>query len=160
MSARILSPIAEFLEQNPDNEIAKSVLAPTYYRNPTPFLPFITERLRSTYFSHAKVSIVPYTLDPLKTCFIDFEREMLLFIIDRVKRADREGYFPPDLIAWIDLLCRLRSRYRHAYYSVHPDHYTGKLVDPALIELGLSGIGAIPIAALPDMGALTGAEQP
>ena len=68
---------------------------------------------------------------------------------ERVNRADREGYFPPDLIGWMNLLCRLRMRYRLAYFAVHPDPYTERPVEPALIDLGLSGLEAMPFASRP-----------
>jgi hypothetical protein len=88
-------------------------------------------------------------LDPLATRRLDFERDILLFLIERVKRADGEGSFPPELIAGMNLLCRLRSRYRLAYFATHPEPHTGKPLNPALIEIGLDGLRSNPIAPLP-----------
>jgi hypothetical protein len=145
----VLNPIATFVEQHPQSDVTRSILAQTYHRDPAPFLPFIAERLFSTYLSRTGPAIVPYLLDPLAACLSDFERDIVAFIGERVRRADREGEFPPDLIAWLTLLPRLRARYDRAYYAHHPHRYTGKPVDPAITELGESGLNAIPIDPLP-----------
>ena len=63
----VLVPISEFMERHPESAVAQAVLAPTFHREPAPFLPFIVERLFSTYLSHARPAVVPLLLDPLKT---------------------------------------------------------------------------------------------
>jgi hypothetical protein len=145
----VLNPIAEFLEREPQSEAALSVFAPTFHYEPAPFLPFIIERLFSTYLSHAKPKVVAYPTDPLGSCRYDFERDIVSFVRNRVTRADREGYFPPDLIAWMRLLCRLRARYLYAYFADNPHHFSRKPVDRELIDIGLNGLNAIPIPPLP-----------
>ena len=65
-----------------------------------------------------------------------------------MRRADREGDFPPGLIAWMTLLPRLRARYDRAYYAHHPHRYTGKPVDPSITELAENELNAIPIDPL------------
>ena len=47
----VLNKIATFLESNPDDPVAKSVMEQTQYDDPLPFLPFIVERLLTTYLS-------------------------------------------------------------------------------------------------------------
>ena len=145
----VLNPIAEYLERYPESETAKSVSVPTYHYHATPFLPFIVERLLSTYLQHAQPRICARIRDPLESCRIDFERDVVAFVRHRVDRADRDGNFPADLIAWMGLMCRLRERYRHAYHASQPHFLSGRPIDRELIEIGEAGLDTIPIVPLP-----------
>ena len=145
----VLDPIARFLEKEPQSGSARAVFDPTFHYQPAPFLPFIVERLVSTYLARARPKVVAYPMDPLEGCRYDFERDLVNFIGGRVARADREGTFPPDLVAWMNLLCRLRARYLYAYVANGPHHFSGKPVGPELIEIGLRGLNDVPVAPLP-----------
>lgn len=93
---RLLLPIAQFIEANPDHPACRAILGPTvHYIESTPFLPFMIERLFSSYLSlHAeRLSIRAFARDPLQACFDDFERKLVSRIRSRIDDADRTGVF-------------------------------------------------------------------
>ena len=57
----VLLPIAELLEEQPESDAARTVMTRTRYLGvePTPFLPFVIERLFSTYLSLNRPSSGP-----------------------------------------------------------------------------------------------------
>jgi hypothetical protein len=130
----VLIPIARLLETEPESDAARGVMANTQHLRPTPFLPFIIERLFSTYLSLRNPSARPYRIDPVAHCANDFERDIVMFVKDRVTRADREGDFPPDLKQWMRFLRRLRRRFAIEHHSRHPYHDTGYLIPQEAVE--------------------------
>jgi len=94
----ILLPIAEFLEREPNHAVAKSVMVDTQHTVPAPFLPFIIERLFSTFLSSKNKLIVrSYPMNPMGACLNDFEREAVRYFEKTVREADRQKSFPPEL---------------------------------------------------------------
>lgn len=89
----ILKPIAEFVERNPDHPTTQSVLEPTQHTDPTPFLPFIVERLFSSFLSDPSRVITSkgYPLDPPQSCFNDFEKNIVANRKEEIDAAESPG---------------------------------------------------------------------
>lgn len=119
----VLDPIAVFLEQHPDAPEARAVFEAANYMVDAPFLPFITERLFSTYLSlHPGLKVVPYhdaDRDPLQQCTSGFRREVVGHMRSRVDQADAENRFSPELIAEQALFSRLSAMYHDMYFKLH-----------------------------------------
>ncbi|MBV1730985.1 MAG: hypothetical protein KUA38_01935 [Hydrogenophaga sp.] len=127
----VLNPIACFIEDHPESEVVRSVLQETSYLVAAPFLPFIVERLFSTYLSlHPEVRVVPYPMGEnaaLDYCLTDFQRTIVSHMIPLVKKADALQCYPVELIEKQRLFCKLAKKYNDVYFSVNKH--------PHLIEL-------------------------
>jgi hypothetical protein len=123
----VLLPIAEFLEKHPDDPISRDVLSPTLHSQPAPFLPFIVERLFSSFLSRPAhvLAARAYPLDLFKSCFNKFEKDMVVSVKDTIDAADRVGLFPDTLKNNMASRCRLWERYNRAYYWHQPHPYSG-----------------------------------
>jgi hypothetical protein len=132
----ILIPIAEFLEKYPDHSTSRSVLASTRYVNPVPFLPFIVERLFSTFLSQPSRKIIAkgYPQDPMQSCLNDFDQQIVAYRKDAIDAADRQVVFPDPLKRDMTFVCGLWQAYNLAYYSVHPHPHTGERFPPELAK--------------------------
>lgn len=118
----VLNRIALYLEGNPDSAVARAVMGETWHTDAAPFLPFIVERLFSTYLSFNPVRVAAFPIDnPEAYCMNDYERELLDYMRPRVEKADAEG-FTDELKSLQHVMCRLLVRYAHAYFSAnaHP----------------------------------------
>lgn len=74
----ILEPIAQFIEANQNLPLVRQLFDNTEHTSPSPFLPFIIERLFSTYLSfNPQLSIASYRLDPMALALNDMERHLV-----------------------------------------------------------------------------------
>lgn len=144
----VLHPIATFVEAHPGHPAVQRVMEGTFHTSPTPFLPFIVERLFSTWLVHARPAVRAIRLDPLVQAHSDYERDIVIAMRDRIDRADREDRFPPELIATLGLLIRLRRRFAMAYYAIHPHFNRGAPHPPELIEAALRELETQPVLKL------------
>jgi hypothetical protein len=123
----VLNPVASFLENHPESDVARSVLQETSYLVEAPFLPFIVERLFSTYLSlHPEIRVVPYPMDEkaiLDSCLTDFQRTVVAHMMPQVEKADSLESFPEELIETQRLFCRLSKKYNDVYFSVNKHPY-------------------------------------
>ncbi|MFM0065761.1 hypothetical protein [Paraburkholderia aspalathi] len=130
---KVLLPIATYLETQSTSEAARGVLEPTVHSDDAPFLPFIAERLFSTYLSLTpglKIAAYPIEGDRvLDYCVSDFERDIVRYMKDPIDTADKESTFPADRIALMDLLCVLSQKYVRAHFSFNPHPHTGQPID-------------------------------
>ena len=119
----VLDPIAHFLEANPDAPEARAVFDAAPYMVEAPFLPFITERLFSTYLSlHPELRAVPFHeagTDPLLHCSSEFRRDVVCHMRSRIDQADASNCFPQALIQEQALLSRLSTLYHHVHFQLH-----------------------------------------
>lgn len=121
----VLNPIAMFLETSPDHPAARSVMGDTWHTDSAPFLPFIVERLFSTFLSlrsHLKISAYPVD-DPLPYCLTDYEKELVAGLKPIV---DSEGSQSPELRAFQALCCRLLIRYSREHFAANAHPHSGK----------------------------------
>lgn len=129
---RTLVPIADFLEANPLHDAALAVMTDTTHTDPAPFLPFIVERLFSTYISLAPElprSAYRFNAQEIRDhCMNDFEK--LLFDRMRVKinEADASGVFQPALVDQMDTVCALWQKHFFDFYATRPHPHTGQPV--------------------------------
>jgi len=130
---KVLEPIATFLETQSDTEAARGVLEPTIHSDDAPFLPFVAERLFSTYLSlHRDVKVAAYPIEGdavLDYCVSDFEKDIVRYMQKPIEAADREPIFPAGQIELMNLLCMLSQKYVRAHFSFTPHPHTGQPID-------------------------------
>ncbi|MGF6939801.1 hypothetical protein OKW41_008963 [Paraburkholderia sp. UCT70] len=130
---KVLEPIATFLETQSGTEAARGVLEPTIHSDDAPFLPFVAERLFSTYLSlHPELKVAAYPIEGdqvLDYCVSDFEKDIVRYMQKPIDAADRAPVFPPEQIALMDLLCTLSQKYVRAHFSFTPHPHTGQPID-------------------------------
>lgn len=119
----VLDPIARFLETNPDAPEARAVFDAAPHTVEAPFLPFITERLFSTFLSlHPALKVVPFHdagRDPLRHCTTEFRREVVCHMRSRVDQADASNSFTLELIQEQALFSRLAALYHSVHFQLH-----------------------------------------
>lgn len=131
----ILVPIVEFLEKNPASKEALDVFEDTVHTEKAPFLPFIIERLFSTYLSeNPSIRVLPYPLydNMLDYCTSDFERDIVQYMKLEVDTADRSPGFSRNLFDLMYFLCNLHQKYFWDHFSVYPHPHTGRIVNRAI----------------------------
>jgi hypothetical protein len=118
----ILLPIAEFLETYPESAVGWAVLEQKTPPDFVAFLPYVIERLFSSYLSHRGSTIVcrGYPLDPVERCLTDFERRLVAEVRDEIDAADRAAHFSDELRAKMDTRCRSWKNFMDAYYAERP----------------------------------------
>jgi len=125
----VLVPIAEFLENNPSHEVSLAVLEETDHTERAPFLPFIIERLFSTFLSfNSDVKVAAYPLGPnamLEYCLTDFERDIVGYMRPLVDAAD-EYHMPAELARLMGMLSKVHQRYILAEFAHNPNPHSGK----------------------------------
>lgn len=126
----ILDPIARFLESFPDSLTARSVMERTWHTDGAPFLPFIVERLLSSFLaSHPDVNVAAFELpDVSNYCLTEFERELTMGIRPIVDAADSLTSFPPELRKFQELACRLNVMYAQEHFRSNAHPHTGRAV--------------------------------
>lgn len=129
----LLVPIAEFLENNPKHPAAISVMSKTIHTNSAPFLPFIIERLFSSYLSaNQQWSFGAYKMDGdavLNYCVNDYEKLLYKNMMPVVQEADLSGRFSPELISQMNMLCALWQNQFHDFFSMRPHPHIGKPIE-------------------------------
>lgn len=122
----VLDPIARYLETNTKSDVSRLVYSPTPHTDPAPVLPFIIERLLSTYLHDADMRVAAYKLDPFGACLNDFEREIYTALRHDVSAADELQHFPQALVEKMQFFTKLRQIYFTDIYriSAHPHSST------------------------------------
>lgn len=119
----VLDPVARYLEDHPRSAVTRAVLEPTTYLVAAPFLPFIAERLFSTYLSHhPELVVAPMDSQPghRPVEFTEFRHSVIAHLKHRVEASDAVQHFSEELKSDMALLSRLVGMYHTLYYSVHP----------------------------------------
>jgi hypothetical protein len=128
----VLDPIARYLESNPDSDVSKDVMIGTRHSSPAPFLPFIIERLFSTFLSFSpdlKVASYPLGADQaMEFCNNDFEVEIVSHTKPLVDAADANDEMSGELRSLLGLLCTLGQKYGVALYQSTPHPHTGETI--------------------------------
>lgn len=124
----VLVPIARFLEQQPNHPAAQSVMVPTYHTDHASYLPFVIERLFSTFLSlRPEVRSVCYPVDDvLPYCLCPSERELVLKMKTDVDAADRCQDYSEDLIESLREAAWINTREAKLYFQNHPHPHSGK----------------------------------
>jgi hypothetical protein len=128
----ILDKIVRFLEQNPDSAAARSVMDVTYHTDAAPFLPFIVERLFSTFLSlNEDVSVAAYEMEPsakFSSVFTQVEADIVEYMVPIVDKADAKGVFPDDLKQLQLLLMKNMTAYSELYMAQNAHRHSGRTV--------------------------------
>ncbi|SDQ32733.1 hypothetical protein SAMN05443245_0931 [Paraburkholderia fungorum] len=128
----VLLPIADFLDANPAHAAAVAVMTDTTHTDPAPFLPFIIERLFSTYISQrADLACAAYPFDDQERrdyCINDFEKLLFDRMRTKVDEADASATFSPLLIEQMDMVCALWQKHFFDFYASRPHPHTGQPV--------------------------------
>jgi hypothetical protein len=124
-----LDPIARFLENNPDDSVARDVVDPTEHYANAPFLPFIVERLFSTFLAlNPQIDVAhhtsPYTRI-MDLCDTEFEREIVREMMPVIDDCDAACYFPEEVIRMQKLHTSLFKKFVVEHYARHPHPHTG-----------------------------------
>ncbi|APA85629.1 hypothetical protein BJG93_09680 [Paraburkholderia sprentiae WSM5005] len=129
-----LLPIADFLEANPSHDAALGVMTDTLHTDPAPFLPFIIERLFSTYISlHPELPCSAYAFNAEEVrgyCINDFEKLLYSRMREKIDAADASGVFDAVLMDQMDTVCALWQQHFFDFYATRPHPHTGQTVQP------------------------------
>ncbi|EEA00972.1 conserved hypothetical protein [Burkholderia sp. H160] len=130
---RTLLPIANFLEANPSHNAALAVMTDTLHTDPAPFLPFIVERLFSTYISlHPELRCAAYEFNAEQIrnyCINDFERLLFDRMRSKIDVADASCGFDTVLVEQMDTVCALWQKHFFDFYANRPHPHTGQRVE-------------------------------
>ncbi|MDP2019740.1 MAG: hypothetical protein Q8L16_02470, partial [Hydrogenophaga sp.] len=126
----ILIPIAEFLQQQPNHPVAKLVMQGTYHTDKASFLPFIIERLFSTFISlHPEVSCKSYPiLDIRPYCLNEAEWEIATAMKPSIDAADKNSYFPIDLVESLSQAAISNTAQGKRFFLNNPHPHTGRVI--------------------------------
>ncbi|MCO1382562.1 hypothetical protein [Burkholderia multivorans] len=126
----VVEPIATFLEENPEHAVTRSVMGETWHSDAAPFLPFIVERLFSTFLAqHPQINVAAYPIDDvIPYCLTEYERELVTGMQPFIDAADARGEFPAELKAMQELACRLYVRYAHEHFATNVHPHTGRTI--------------------------------
>lgn len=127
-----LSPIAEFLENNPNHPVARAVMEQTTHTDPAPFLPFIIERLFSTFLSFNKeLDFISYEIEedriPLY-CTTNYEKLLYERMRDQINKADLNNKFSEPLISKMKLLTVLCQQHCNDFFAISAHPHSGKAI--------------------------------
>ena len=129
----VLDPIAKFLESSPSHPVALAAMTNTYHTDQAPFLPFIVERLFSTFLSlNADLKIAAYQFDSVDThCLNDIQRAMVACMKPTVDAADEAGHFDDKLIQHLQYICCREAELTKAHFLHNPHPHTGRTIQPS-----------------------------
>ena len=127
---QILEPIAQLLENNPEHPAAQAVTCQTFHSDPAPFLPFIIERLFSTFLSFSTdIKAQAYPLkNVLDYCLSEDEKDRILKIMPTIDAADQAGFFSEELLKTMWELVRDDTRVAKEHFSNNPHPHTGRVI--------------------------------
>jgi hypothetical protein len=130
----ILEPIARFLAEEPGHRASMQVLQSTFHTHPTPYLPFIIERLFSTFLTRQKdIRYVSYSFSLHDVihgyCLNEFEQLLVRRMGEEVSRADAADQHAPELVEKMDLLTCLHQRHYFDYFQTHVHPHTGQVME-------------------------------
>ncbi|MBN3808174.1 hypothetical protein [Paraburkholderia sp. Ac-20347] len=127
----VLNRIAVHIENNPQAPGVIAATRDTWHTDAAPFLPFIVERLFSTFLSlNTSLTVAAFDLPDVESyCLTDYERELVSGMQPVIERAEAAGRYPSDLVETQALLCRLYVRYAREHFAVNTHPHSGKTVD-------------------------------
>jgi hypothetical protein len=119
----VLLQIAKYLENNINSTVSKAVLLPTRHTGPAPYLPFIIERLFSTFLTmQPDLQCVAWKYSPdeiLNRCVSEYERILVSSICPITREADSHSVFPENIRNQMQLMCKLWQQHSWDYFSLH-----------------------------------------
>lgn len=129
----VLVPIASFLKNNPQSPVARAVLEPTSHTDPAPYLPFIVERLFSTFLSlNAQISRTAWQFTRTEThslCVNRYEKILFDSMYQHITDADKLNIFPDVIKDEMQVKCALWQEQFWTYFANHEHPHTGRTID-------------------------------
>lgn len=127
----ILVPISNFLDTEPDHPASIGILRTTQHTQPAPLLPFMVERLYSTWISlqnGLNIAAYPFDLQNMLDiyCKTDFKRLLVKQMHGMVDECDAQGHFPDPVRRRMSDMCALYSQHLFDYYEQRPHPHTGQ----------------------------------
>ena len=124
----ILCKLSQYIIKNPDCPAVIASLADTSHYDTTPYLPFITERLFTSFISKNKsIKSISYPLDPLEYCLDSYEKKLITNIKQKTIEADLKNIFSSSLVEEMRASCVLLAQHTDYYYKSYIHPHTGKL---------------------------------
>ncbi|GAA6140483.1 hypothetical protein [Hydrogenophaga sp. 5NK40-0174] len=128
----LLLPVARFMEANPAHPAVAHVLKRTYHTDEAPFLPFIMERMFSTFLSlnpqWRSASMPVPDMGPY--CLNEAEHQCALKMKPEIDQADKAGDFPPSLIQRMKLVCEANTEQAKHFFLTNPHPHSGRPIVP------------------------------
>jgi hypothetical protein len=118
----VLKPIYKFVTENSNDLVTIQVMSLTKHTVNAPLLPFIVERLFSTYLSfNPNIIPIAYPHNKFeiseKYCLNDFEKILLVLMCDDVDKADSQDVFSSELLIRMKLACILFQQHHFDFYE-------------------------------------------
>lgn len=130
----VLEPIARLLESEPEHPAARAAMMDTVHTDRAPYLPFIIERLFSTFLAvDPAITFMGYRGDGewVSDCCVNrFEQLLYQRLRNAVDAADQIGSFSTCLRDTMDLACCVWQQQFFDYFSVRAHPHTGRSVIP------------------------------
>lgn len=129
----VLVPISDFLDSEPEHPAVQGIMTDTQHTQASPYLPFMIERLYSTWISlqpGLRVADYPVSHEELMTLYseTDFNRLLVLHMRETVDQCDATGVFPAEVRQRMADMCALYRQHFFDYYEHRPHPHTGRLV--------------------------------
>jgi hypothetical protein len=136
----VLMPIVELLEATHDSSLVSKLMSETTHTVPAPFIPFIIERLFSS-FLQARPGMVTrawrHSISDVidKYCLNDFERILVRGMKEEVDRLDAEGgdSFSPDICRRMWLNSMLSQQHHDDYYQFVSHPHSGHPIKSSIL---------------------------
>jgi len=126
----VLNPLATFIESNPDASSVTAAMKDTFHTDSTPYLPFITERLFTTFLAQRDdLRICNYPLDPIHYCINQQEANLFRSLREQVDKADMLRHYSASLKQSMKSICEHSANDAKVYFRKHPHPHTGKLIE-------------------------------
>jgi hypothetical protein len=127
----LLMPLRNFIENNSNNLAVKKSLMGTSHTDNSPFLPFIVERLFTSYLYCSKD--ISYTHYPTETninlyCLSDMELLIVNNLKDVIDVLDLNKDFNQINVTLLDQIGILKGLYEQIFFSNNPHPHTGRKV--------------------------------
>jgi hypothetical protein len=124
---RILCRLSKYIIEHPGCPAVIASLAETAHYDTSPYLPFITERLFTSFISkHTSLKCISYPLDPLEYCLDSYEKQLITNIKQKTVEADLKNTYSSSLVEEMRASCTLLAQHTNSYYksNIHP--HTGR----------------------------------
>lgn len=126
----VLEPIADYIEKNPDSAVTLAAMGETWHSDSAPFLPFIIERLFSTFLSFNKnIRSASFNMnDDSKYCLTSHEKIVVESLGGIISEADSLGKFSEELKVVQRMCCKLIVNHATEHFSKNIHPHTGKVI--------------------------------
>lgn len=127
----VLVPISDFLDAEPEHPAVRAIMTNTQHTQASPYLPFMIERLYSTWISiHLELRVADFPISEeevvSKYASTDFNRLLIRQMREMVDQCDTAGAFPPQVRQRMADMSALYRQHLFDYYEHRPHPHTGQ----------------------------------